>query len=40
MVVIPGLIESEVVREDIPQLYDVAIEKLKESLDLNLSVEK
>lgn len=40
MVVIPALIESDAVREDIPQLYDAAIEKLKESLELIPSVEK
>ena len=40
MVVIPALIESDAVREDIPQLYDAAIEKLKESLELTPAVEK
>ena len=40
MVVIPVIAESDAIREDIPQLYGAAIEKLKESLELNPAVEK
>lgn len=40
MVVIPAIVESEVIREDIPELYDAAMRTLKSKLGVSPEVEK
>ncbi len=40
MVIIPAIVESEVIREDLPELYDAAMSKLKSELGIAPEIEK
>lgn len=40
MTIIPGIANSDVIKKDLPDLYQAAMDKLKESLGVEKKVEK